>query len=187
MKLLKYISIVLCSVVMIGCSDMTPVSLQPVVHTQNINNVGKGKIIALRVIDARNNALVEKDAFPTVTRAMKDNSSNTVQAVYQEAVKGFAAAGFNVINGNAAHSMRAVTITINKIHVQAGSNVDVMGNSLLAVSAINNGRQYKNTYYAEESKYPIFGLNRKLLLDKAVSESLTKIFFDRELMQLLAR
>lgn len=194
-KYAQWLVVSFVSFLAMGCSFVPEqLSLHPVVNSSSVPNVGRGQVVALNVIDARTQKSVGNRPSGLGPMAAVTLANNPEHAIYDAVSTGLSARGFKPVD-YATHRREPISLTLTLRELGYEQKMSIMMISVLAHSSIgaeakHNGARYSKVYRADEVKnYPIVPTTGQdeTHVNAVLSDNLNRIFFDKNLMNFLAR
>jgi uncharacterized lipoprotein len=182
--------LLLTAALLLGACAFTPqkVTLQPMLSVTG-SEIGKGKLISLRVVDERPKQVLGHRGTAYGAAAEITTDQDVSEVVRNKVSEGLRANGFDVVTG--ANSLFSMKVEIRLIEYTTSQGMWTGGihtKAALKVICKNGTREYENIYRQENEErimvVPTAERNEEFI-NKVVSQTLDKIFQDAELMRFL--
>jgi uncharacterized lipoprotein YajG len=174
-----------------GALPAQTVSLRPEARSLT-DNMGKSKPVALRVVDARSDKTIGYRGTDTGKSATITAEGDLAEIVGKAASRSLTDSGFNPVAFKPG-AVRSLTITIRDLSY--GSMAQAMtkkveAKCLLAATVINGPGTYEGTFPVSQEKEVLVTPNETdnaVLINGVLSESLSLLLTDHEIMSFLAK
>jgi uncharacterized lipoprotein YajG len=193
LKQLSVTSLIISSCALTGCAFVPEdIKLQPKPDYSH-SHIGQGKKVALRIMDTRPSSAVggRASGYGPAAKINLD-STQMVASVRQALSRGLRANDFKVVGGNQpANARLKVRVSAIQYKQRAGfwtGHIDI-NSSIEGEASKSNNRSYDKIYRYNSTKDVIFtptegGDNKNI--NRAVSQSLSKLLADKKLLRFLA-
>ena len=174
-----------------GCVfEAQQVYLNPKVNISE-KNIGHNSKIFLKVIDDRDTTTIGHKGSYEGKHAQITSKNSLPVALKQEIVRGLKTYKFKITNNSSNN--KKLTVEIRDLEYTTSSGFSSGGvhiKSYIQVIAQNNGRRIEKRYRTEKTKSVQIAPNdttNEKWINETLTETITKLFQDRELMNLLSK
>lgn len=156
------------------------------------SDVGRGKEVALRVVDDREDPLIGKRGYPVYGSAKISTDQDLAEVLRSVFVDGMRRKGFQPVGGNDSDISLKVELRSlaydTSMGIWTGGNI---GKAAVKVVALQpSGRTYENTYRSQKEIRTVFIGSQETnttVINDALNDVLNQIFADTELWNFLTQ
>lgn len=167
------------------------VKIAPTVEVTE-SNIGQGKLVAVQVLDERENSTIGKRGFGFETGATIATEQNVSQLFQTAVSEGLQRNGFKPVPDNveAPTNLRVEIRTLNydvAMGLWTGEN---SAESAVKVEATNGEARYEKMYRGRSAIRTVFHASQETntkIINAAINDVLDTMFADRKLLEFLAR
>ncbi len=186
--------LVLVSILMAGCAYIDQnLQVAPSVAV-NKSDIGKGKKIALRIVDDREDETIGNrgTGYYGMKGAKITTSQDLVEVLRNSFVDNLKNIGFQAVGENEANTLLRVELRAlsydTSTGLWAGANIGKSTIKIIATDPVN--KVYEKSYHSQKEVKTVFVGSQETnskVINESLTETLTKIFADQELWNFLAK